>query len=1028
MAATDNDFRPTAVLAPEVEGHFDGVSNGALTGWVHRDGEAMALMVEIDGDIVGRTRPAATTAPRLHEGGVSARFRFTFPIPQELCDNDEHWLVLRDGRTGAPVLGTPLVQRFASVRSRASRVSSMVDAGPALSTNSQPGRARTLRHFQPGAFSEWGGDPFDHPLNLAAYVDPEFYLDAYPDVRIANADPVEHYFSQGWRTDRKPCALFDPKFYRRQAGLIADHAGPVLKHYVEQGWKQGLAPSARFDGEAYITAYGDVAVARVNPLLHFLLDGRKEGRQAFPADDAASHAQDVGKSTHRPTAAEFLENPQLDRFVSDTDTKLTVKANMSRTFNAASLDIHWIIPDFAPGGGGHMAIFKMISWLEFLGHRCTIWIDTPHARTDSLKVKNDIIQYFQPIKSTVRLVTPLTSIEGDVIVCTDNWTVWTAKKCGQAGATFYFVQDYEPHFSPMGTNYLLAIETYGLNLPCYCSSPWLENKMAGYGNRARSFTYPVEPDIYFPKDDPRAKADKRDEPRIIRGDEANVDADTVHVAFYARKFTTRRAVELGVLGLARYFEKNPNILVHVFGQDYDPAQVWPFPVKVHGVMTERKLAALYRQCDLGVCFSATNYSISSIEMMGCKLPLLELDTESTRATYPDDTVVMARPHPEAIAEALADMVDHPQETAARAERARDWVMKPQWEAIAQNFAEYMVDELTSNGHKARPAQIEVGRDRSAGMATVCIPTYNPGGEIAELLDILYAQKSPWPFEVMVVDSESSDGSVDLYKNYPDLKFVGIRQSEFSHGGTRNQAIAITDTPYVAFLTQDAIPTDQHWLFHLVGVLDGAPNAACAFGRHYAHEGADPFTVRDLEAHFSIFANNPPIVSQGTDYGRFAARDEGWLGFLRFFSDNNSCYRRTAWDRVKLRHIDFGEDQAYAWDAICAGFEKVYVDRAAVRHSHDYDMKETYKRARVEAQFFRDVFDVDVSVRDQRDYEARLVAVGRSDVLFAMEEGLDEAVLINRLRLNHARCMGQNLRGVLLEPPYQYLKDADQVGK
>ena len=80
-------------------------------------------------------------------------------------------------------------------------------------------------------------------------------------------------------------------------------------------------------------------------------------------------------------------------------------------------------------------------------------------------------------------------------------------------------------------------------------------------------------------------------------------------------------------------------------------------------------------------------------------------------------------------------------------------------------------------------------------------------------------------------------------------FTALINPEFSHGGTRNLGVELTEGEYIAFLTQDALPVDDSWLFNLVSVLEHEPEAAGAFGRHLPYEDHSPFVKRDLLAHF-----------------------------------------------------------------------------------------------------------------------------------------------------------------------------------
>ena len=48
--------------------------------------------------------------------------------------------------------------------------------------------------------------------------------------------------------------------------------------------------------------------------------------------------------------------------------------SLNNNINPKSLHIHWVIPNFTPGLGGHMTIFRAIDYLERCGHQCTIWV------------------------------------------------------------------------------------------------------------------------------------------------------------------------------------------------------------------------------------------------------------------------------------------------------------------------------------------------------------------------------------------------------------------------------------------------------------------------------------------------------------------------------------------------------------------------------------------------------------------------------------------------------------------------------
>src|SRR5436190_5672624 len=85
---------------------------------------------------------------------------------------------------------------------------------------------------------------------------------------------------------------------------------------------------------------------------------------------------------------------------------------------------------------------------------------------------------------------------------------------------------------------------------------------------------------------------------------------------------------------------------------------------------------------------------------------------------------------------------------------------------------------------------------------VVIPVKNGGARLEECLAAVFHQRFPHPFEVLCVDSGSTDGSLDIIRA-TRARLLEIPPAEFGHGKTRNFAISKTQAPIVALLTQDA---------------------------------------------------------------------------------------------------------------------------------------------------------------------------------------------------------------------------------
>ncbi|MGZ9809365.1 rhamnosyltransferase WsaF family glycosyltransferase [Pseudoroseicyclus sp. H15] len=810
-----------------------------------------------------------------------------------------------------------------------------------------------------------------------------YYLVNAPDLIAADINPLLHYALAG-RAEGRVCAptpddhslaeregkdlvdardvsalgeadleavigQFDPDFYRASNEDLEGSDAELLLHYMTRGWRERRDPSPSFSTGFYLETYPDIVQSGVNPFLHYLLFGQAEGRRA-----------------HAAAAVGIGYNPAADLVPALSAAVLPASLPASRRpptppsrINTRAMDIHWLVPDFSRGGGGHMTIFRMVRFLEQFGHRCTIWIDQSSLHEDAESAWEDIVKYFQCVRARVRFASDgLAEARGDVILATGWSTAWQVKALQGFAQKFYFVQDHEPEFFPTGAEALLARATYGFDLACICASPWLQQMMEQrYGRWARAFSLAYDPAHYDIHDKP-GQAHRYQPPSPRR---------PARIAVYARAHTERRCVDLALLALQALGRERQDFEVHFFGQhklDYDEAR---FHAQDHGVLDAAALAELYNSCDIGICFSGTNYSLVPQEMMACGLPVLELDGESTRAIFPEGVTALAGPEPAGIAARLSALIDAPEDRRRQAERALAWVRQFSWERSARDVEAAIVERISAEQALAAPAGIRRRRKRM----DVVIPTYNGLGEIEPVIAALRAQSMAEEMQIFCIDSSSGDGTGPWLAAQRDVSLTVIPKQSFQHGRTRNQAAALGEAPVIAFLTQDARPTGPDWAADLLRMLDHHERAAGIFGRHKPYPHHPAFVRREIEQHFDNMLKYPLALSRETDRARWDSGDKGWRQLLHFYSDNNSAMRRDIWRDFPYPEIDYGEDQVWARDIIEAGFTKLYAPTATVYHSHDFDPEQTYERCRIEGGFFYRHFGYQLGAGSAEEVAARV---------------------------------------------------------
>lgn len=235
-------------------------------------------------------------------------------------------------------------------------------------------------------------------------------------------------------------------------------------------------------------------------------------------------------------------------------------------------------------------------------------------------------------------------------------------------------------------------------------------------------------------------------------------------------------------------------------------------------------------------------------------------------------------------------------------------------------------------------------------ASILLPTYNGEAHLRRLLPKLQSQRLEGGFEVLAVDSSSSDGSRAL------LEAAGARvrvipKAEFRHGATRNLCAREARGEFLVFLSQDVEPRDESFLAELLAAFDD-PRVAGAYSRVLPRPDDDPLTRRTvLEAPEASEQPSERVLEGVARVEALPARERA--EYLRF---NNvaSAIRASVFHALPFPEVDFGEDCAWAARALDAGWRLRFVPSSVVYHAHRYTPGSAYQRYKVDAAFHRAV--------------------------------------------------------------------------
>jgi rhamnosyltransferase len=211
--------------------------------------------------------------------------------------------------------------------------------------------------------------------------------------------------------------------------------------------------------------------------------------------------------------------------------------------------------------------------------------------------------------------------------------------------------------------------------------------------------------------------------------------------------------------------------------------------------------------------------------------------------------------------------------------------------------------------------------------SIIMRSYNEGWALRDTLSALQAQDyKNW--ELIVIDSGSTDGSVDLIREAKPAHFIQIKHEDYNPSRVMNHGMKLAQSEFGIFLNADATPQGSDWLRLLVAALQD-PKVAAVFGRQIPRPDCRAVYAHDYERCFG-----PNRESTQWDH---------------FFSMVSSGLRKDIWSqRGFLEKMQYSEDDEYTRWCREQGYRVNYVPDSVVMHSHNYTPQQAYKRSFGEA--------------------------------------------------------------------------------
>jgi rhamnosyltransferase len=234
-------------------------------------------------------------------------------------------------------------------------------------------------------------------------------------------------------------------------------------------------------------------------------------------------------------------------------------------------------------------------------------------------------------------------------------------------------------------------------------------------------------------------------------------------------------------------------------------------------------------------------------------------------------------------------------------------------------------EVSSKEVSSKEASSKEASSRKTKVAII-MRSYNDIETIGGTFKALKKQ-SFQDFELWNHDSSSDDGTlkVILANNNPGRVMVNDPAS-YNPARVLNKAVSFCDNEIIVFLNSDATPTSDTWLEDLITpiVNEGLKKVGATFGRQTARHNCRSLFIKDTERAFGD--------------GRISAN------WLHFFSMANAAARKSTLLEFPFEpQMQYSEDIEWSRRLKQAGLDIEYVAGAKACHSHNYSLRESWKR-------------------------------------------------------------------------------------
>lgn len=219
-------------------------------------------------------------------------------------------------------------------------------------------------------------------------------------------------------------------------------------------------------------------------------------------------------------------------------------------------------------------------------------------------------------------------------------------------------------------------------------------------------------------------------------------------------------------------------------------------------------------------------------------------------------------------------------------------------------------------------------------ASIVIRAFNEEDHLPRLLEEIEKQETDYDFETILVDSGSTDSTVDIARSH-EARIHRIKPENFTFGYSLNQGIEQANGRFCVIVSAHCYPATDRWLDNLLELFENEDDALV-----YGKQRGNHVTRFSEHQVFARWFPEESIENQETP----------------FCNNANAAIRRSVWEDFQYDEDLTGlEDLDWARRVRERGYRIHYAADAPVYHVHEETNSEIFNRYKREAIAFKDVF-------------------------------------------------------------------------